>query len=694
MTDTWKIMQDGSIQCTTDGIDTPGEFVSPKLYMGNRTKEFMDTTIESINNLKPNESYMKILKNDLNSDNYYEGLIHVLIQYIFLLDLGHNNIHEVNDSCGLHVHLSNQVFDVDINRGNDGIDMFLKVWYAFEPVICLFVDPQRLSNHYCATLRDLRSYNRLDLSNKYQAVNIKYASGKTPTHIEIRLHHATTDKEEIYNWICLMVLFFSKCLYYSINRTEYNETIKPMIEYYITGRNIKTNTFYHSFDVFFDQIIECDRLKQYYFNSIKGRTTEQKKLYNNWLNSVIDFEETADMSNIAPINYTPYRGSNNINMHPVSLFKYIGRHTDDNLEYDTLQMRNKDDRIKLDQYADQIILILKSCFPTISEPIKLYNNNDIYNVDNVNTVWIIARKINNIKAVLKVSYTTIENGDGIWIQRVCRDRSDDETKGVGRKLMLYALEQIYIIYPKDFQIRLYAGQPHDKTVPFYRALGFKETGVLSSIHKNPEMIRDNNSIDDIENLKFTIVQRSIMEGGTKAHMNRPDRIQYDPKIGFYKVTPFGNCPITGDIINRFADKIRSELKQTNLTSLFKFLTNYGYIHPGYLKDSICQEYERTSNDFKKANLENLLIVLTNIASELDKPVIQKRNMPIGSKVGKESLSIAQGKTLTSELDKPLIQIEKMPIGSKVGQESLSIAPKLPTGKTLTQELAQEAGKKP
>jgi len=125
--------------------------------------------------------------------------------------------------------MSNQIFDLDVARGNAGIDLFLEIWYAFEPVICLFVDPHRLTNQYCPTLRQMGSYKRQRLMDKYQAVNIKYATDKTPTHIEIRLHHATTDKEEIYNWICLLVLLFSKCLYYSNNRAEYETKIKLVI---------------------------------------------------------------------------------------------------------------------------------------------------------------------------------------------------------------------------------------------------------------------------------------------------------------------------------------------------------------------------------------------------------------------------------------------------------------------------------
>jgi len=64
-------------------------------------------------------------------------------------------------------------------------------------------------------------------------------------------------------------------------------------------------------------------------------------------------------------------------MHPASLFKYIGRHTDDNLEYDALQVIYSDDRMRLDQYADQIGPLLRSCFPNIHAPIKLYNDAEI-----------------------------------------------------------------------------------------------------------------------------------------------------------------------------------------------------------------------------------------------------------------------------------------------------------------------------
>ena len=45
---------------------------------------------------------------NINDDNYYEGLVHILLQYLFYFSLGDNNIHTVNDSCGLHIHISNK----------------------------------------------------------------------------------------------------------------------------------------------------------------------------------------------------------------------------------------------------------------------------------------------------------------------------------------------------------------------------------------------------------------------------------------------------------------------------------------------------------------------------------------------------------------------------------------------------------
>lgn len=95
----------------------------------------------------------------------------------------------VNDSCGLHIHLDMRNRDVE-----KCYERLLK----FQDVMFSMVNSDRWNNEYC-------KYNRPGDSNgHYTAINKDdaYADHRT---IEIRLHHATMDMNQIEKWISLLL---------------------------------------------------------------------------------------------------------------------------------------------------------------------------------------------------------------------------------------------------------------------------------------------------------------------------------------------------------------------------------------------------------------------------------------------------------------------------------------------------------
>lgn len=97
-----------------------------------------------------------------------------------------NRKFKVNDSCGLHVHLDCR------HRSKDKVFGRL-----IKAQILLFglVGQDRLDNTYC------KWSNEQDKHDKYRAIN--YASGRDT--VEVRLHHATMDANQVVNWVNLLV---------------------------------------------------------------------------------------------------------------------------------------------------------------------------------------------------------------------------------------------------------------------------------------------------------------------------------------------------------------------------------------------------------------------------------------------------------------------------------------------------------
>ncbi len=105
---------------------------------------------------------------------------------------------DANSSCGLHVHMD--------MSGNSQIEKrrIRRWWLAFQPLLYQMVNKYRRRNCYCEWI-DSDNY-RAWIDNRGYGLNIQ-AIGKHGTY-EVRIHHGTTDRKEIRNWILLMLSFF------------------------------------------------------------------------------------------------------------------------------------------------------------------------------------------------------------------------------------------------------------------------------------------------------------------------------------------------------------------------------------------------------------------------------------------------------------------------------------------------------
>lgn len=124
-----------------------------------------------------------------------------------LCEFADNHSWEVNNSCGLHVHL-----DASGNTLGELKAMALG-YYITHKVWQMFVKPGRNENHYCrdnqcdmSDILSTTSFDRFsDSQSRYEWCNFA-AYGKFRT-FEIRLHHGTLDKKAICNWVRVHAIF-------------------------------------------------------------------------------------------------------------------------------------------------------------------------------------------------------------------------------------------------------------------------------------------------------------------------------------------------------------------------------------------------------------------------------------------------------------------------------------------------------
>lgn len=97
---------------------------------------------------------------------------------------------KVNESCGLHVHLD--------ARNRDKEELYARLLRAL-PFMQRLVKPERLSNDYCK----LNSGHNIDFYDRYMAINPRsYERHKT---IEVRLHHATLNANDMLTWVDFLI---------------------------------------------------------------------------------------------------------------------------------------------------------------------------------------------------------------------------------------------------------------------------------------------------------------------------------------------------------------------------------------------------------------------------------------------------------------------------------------------------------
>lgn len=149
------------------------------LYEANLTEK---VSVGSDGSVRPNS--VSQLPYEIRLIDTERGIANSLRKLMKILD---KRDFRVNDTCGLHVHLDCR------NRDKDAVYNRL---LRSQILLYGLVGKNRLDNQFC---RYSSSTTRYD---KYRAIN--YATGGKRT-VEVRLHHATMNVDDIINWINLLV---------------------------------------------------------------------------------------------------------------------------------------------------------------------------------------------------------------------------------------------------------------------------------------------------------------------------------------------------------------------------------------------------------------------------------------------------------------------------------------------------------
>jgi hypothetical protein len=344
---TWIETTDGSVVCGEQNTKDC-EYISPTYYMGNKEKYYRYSSSYKYN-LHANHNFDS--KNKDTDENYHEGIDFLSNQYDNLFDkMGYY----INDSCGLHIHLSNGILDSSIMDKKIIFNIlvrFAQLWWILEPILMSFIAEHRNNNKYCIKLRE-RYNNYTDLYHlilfpeKSYSVNFRYSKsdkkGEYNTHIEIRIHHATKDKDEVINWILLLNKIYSMCIYLCLSKPI---TFFDNVLNYMNSIQDKQQIFNYLFDNF----IINDRLKNYYSNKFSNRqfggknklgelkqTSFIPKNLFNYENMKIDESIKKYMNIIKNINIDEIKNVNPIRMYYDQDFfsitpfgkKYLGKDTD------------------------------------------------------------------------------------------------------------------------------------------------------------------------------------------------------------------------------------------------------------------------------------------------------------------------------------------------------------------------------
>lgn len=106
--------------------------------------------------------------------------------------------HEVNHTCGLHVHL-----DVRNSTGRKKELVFYNLVSSFQNLLHLMVPSSRYENNQYSQWNETKCFDhQKNIDDRYYAINAE--SFEKHNTIEVRLHSGTTNAEKIYNWALLL----------------------------------------------------------------------------------------------------------------------------------------------------------------------------------------------------------------------------------------------------------------------------------------------------------------------------------------------------------------------------------------------------------------------------------------------------------------------------------------------------------
>ncbi len=270
---TWTIDYDGSVMPNSSHPDLYGntEIISPPLRVW----------IDDTKNYESTDFGAQVLNTVMNQ----------------ILPAGGKIKYGNNDTASTHVHLSciNPLSDINYFKNPYYLLGIVLNWQKYQNVFYSLVSESRRSNQFCKKNPKLNSgllkamISAVSIGkfssnsggmiikqiadniamDEYYKVDRKYGfnlqnlvSNGIGT-IEVRIHHATSDPLEIYNWVLLLSLFINSVMKDVFNAMNIdNITKEDKIKYYESIYNSGDG----SFDEFFDKFIKSNTLKKYYFN--------------------------------------------------------------------------------------------------------------------------------------------------------------------------------------------------------------------------------------------------------------------------------------------------------------------------------------------------------------------------------------------------------------------------------------------
>jgi hypothetical protein len=129
---------------------------------------------------------------------------------------------EVNNNCGLHVHIETN----DLNKKQ--ITYLAGTWFSIEPIVMMSVPEHRRNNVYCKMISKIWNFKNLedpnyswehlrpknfDNKDRRQTINFcNHCAGNAgKMTVEFRFPEGTSSGVDIKNWVRLFICFVEKC---------------------------------------------------------------------------------------------------------------------------------------------------------------------------------------------------------------------------------------------------------------------------------------------------------------------------------------------------------------------------------------------------------------------------------------------------------------------------------------------------